>query len=209
MGREVIPLLKDINKTGEVWNILGFFDDSKTKGELINGLPVLGGMEELNSWPSELCVAISVGIPATKMKIVEKIRNPRISFPVLIHPSVIIGEREYVSIGKGTIICAGNILTTNIRIGEFVLFNLSCTVTHDDVIGDYCSFMPGVSISGEDIIGRGVYVGTGANIINRINIGDNVTVGAGAVVVRDLPSGCTAVGVPARPVKFHSVNSSK
>ena len=34
-------------------------------------------------------------------------------------------------------------------------------------------------------------------------IGKGCIIGAGAVVNRTLPSFCTAVGVPARPVKFH------
>ncbi len=204
MGREVIPLIKDINKIEKQWNIIGFFDDDPKKERMINGFPVLGGIAELNSWPTELCLAISIGRPATKRNIIKRINNPKISFPTLIHPSVIIGEREHVSIGKGTIICAGTIITTNVKIGDFVLFNLSCTITHDDIISDYCSLMPSVCISGEDVLGRGVYVGTGAKIINGINVGENVTIGAGAVVIKDLPPNCTAVGVPALPVHFLS-----
>jgi serine O-acetyltransferase len=38
-----------------------------------------------------------------------------------------------------------------------------------------------------------------------ITVGDNVTLGAGAVVVKDLPSNCTAVGVPAKVIKEKNV----
>lgn len=34
-------------------------------------------------------------------------------------------------------------------------------------------------------------------------IGDYTIVGAGAVVAKTLPAKCTAVGVPAKPIKFH------
>ena len=63
--------------------------------------------------------------------------------------------------------------------------------------------MPSVNISGEVIVGEGVYVGTGAKIINQLEIGDYTIVGAGAVVAKPLPAKCTAVGVPAKPIKFH------
>ena len=66
-----------------------------------------------------------------------------------------------------------------------------------------CSFMPAVNISGEVNIGEAVYVGTGAKIINRLEIGHDTVIGAGAVVAKSLPSKCTAVGIPAKPVKFH------
>ena len=63
--------------------------------------------------------------------------------------------------------------------------------------------MPSVNISGEVKIEEGVYVGTGAKIINQLEIGKNTIVGAGAVVAKSLPADCTAVGVPAKPIKFN------
>lgn len=63
--------------------------------------------------------------------------------------------------------------------------------------------MPTVNISGEVIVNEAVYVGTGAKIINLLEIGENTIVGAGAVVSKSLPANCTAVGIPAKPIKFH------
>jgi acetyltransferase-like isoleucine patch superfamily enzyme len=40
-----------------------------------------------------------------------------------------------------------------------------------------------------------------AIIMPNVHIGDNVVVGAGAVVTKDLPSGCLAVGMPAKVIK--------
>ena len=48
-----------------------------------------------------------------------------------------------------------------------------------------------------------MYVGTGAKIINLLSIGNSTIVGAGAVVSKSLPAHCTAVGIPAKPIKFH------
>ena len=120
----------------------------------------------------------------------------------MIHPSVIIGD-EHVAIGKGCIICAGSFITCNIDIKDFVILNLMCTVGHDTVINSYASFMPSVNISGEVVIHESVYVGTGAKIINQLEIGMQTIVGAGAVVSKSLPEKCTAVGIPAKPIKFH------
>jgi acetyltransferase-like isoleucine patch superfamily enzyme len=63
--------------------------------------------------------------------------------------------------------------------------------------------MPTVNISGEVIIEDAVYVGTGAKIINQLTIGENTIIGSGAVVAKTLPANCTAVGIPAKPIKFH------
>ena len=205
-GREFAFLIEDINKKNYLWEIIGFFDDTK-KDEIINDYKVLGGIEELNKLKEELFLVIAVGDPIFKKKIVESIKNPLIRFPILIHPSVIISDR--VEIGEGSIICAGNIITTNIRIGKHVIINLDCTIGHDAIINDYCSLMPSVNVSGETEMGECSYLGTGSLIINQRKIGKNVTIGAGSSVIRNIPDNCTAVGSPAKPIKFKKIISQK
>lgn len=51
------------------------------------------------------------------------------------------------------------------------------------------------------IIGESVYIGTRAIILGDIHIGNNAKIGAGVLVLKDVPEGCTAVGVPARIIK--------
>lgn len=50
-------------------------------------------------------------------------------------------------------------------------------------------------------IGEDCYIGARAIIIGNIEIGDNCKIGAGAVVVNDIPSNCTAIGIPAKIIK--------
>ena len=113
----------------------------------------------MNLTQEPLSIVIAVGEPRLKAKIRGKYNNPLISFPTLVHPSVIFGDKESIKIGQGSIVCAGCILTTDINIKDFVTLNLQCTVGHDTVIGNYSSFMPSVNISGEVDIKEGVYVG--------------------------------------------------
>lgn len=202
-GREVLALIKDINRVTQTWSIVGFFDDGHEKGEIINGYPILGKTEDLNNWKTPISLVVSIGNPIVKKRILDKITNSLVDYPTLIHPTVWIGDKEFVELGDGCIICAGNLITTNIRIEDFVILNLGCTVGHDTVIKKYSAFMPSVNISGEVNVGEGVYVGTGAKIINQLEIGDYTIVGAGAVVSKSLPPNCTAVGVPAKPIKYN------
>lgn len=203
-GREVMMLIEQINVADKRFEIVGFFDDKIAKGVCVNGYPVLGGITELNAWTDgSLNMALAFGEPEVKRNILSKINNNRICFPSLIHPSVIMGAESLVKIGEGCIICANTLLTVNIVLHDFVILNLGCTVGHDVEIGRFSSFMPSVNISGEVVIGNGVYCGTGTKIINQLEIGEWTKIGAGAVVTQSLPSHCTAVGVPARPIKFH------
>lgn len=204
-GREVLEQIHDINMVEPTYEILGFFDDGHPSGEFVHGYPTLGGVKELNEWKEPIGIVIAIGTPSIKMAILNNIKNSLVDYPTIIHPSVMIGDRKYVKIGKGCIICSATIITTDIEIGDFVIINLACTVGHDTVIKDYASFMPTCNISGEVVIEEGVYCGTGVKIINQTSIGDNAIIGAGAVVAKPIPAKCTAVGVPAKPIKFHEM----
>ncbi len=51
------------------------------------------------------------------------------------------------------------------------------------------------------LVKRGASIGSGATLLGGITIGENALVGAGSVVTRDVLSGSTVVGNPARVVK--------
>lgn len=58
------------------------------------------------------------------------------------------------------------------------------------------------------ILGSNIYIGAGAKIIGGARVGNNVKIGANAVVVKDIPDGATAVGVPARVIKFRQESTA-
>lgn len=201
-AREVLWLVEEINRTEAQWNVLGFLDeDEKSHGCLLNGKMVLGGLDWFNSYEGEIYAVCAVGNSLVKKKLVSSLNGRGIKYPVLIHPSVI--RSEYVEFGDGCIVCAGNIFTTNIEVGSHVSFHPGCTIGHDVEVFDYATVLPGVNISGNVELGEGCNIGTNATIIQGIKIGAWSVVGAGSVLVKDIPPKCTAVGVPAKPIKFH------
>lgn len=48
------------------------------------------------------------------------------------------------------------------------------------------------------LIGDDVVIGAGATLLGPIKVGSGAKIGAGAVVLSDVPTGATAVGVPAK-----------
>lgn len=205
-GREVAWLIEDINKVNHEWNIVGFVDDNaKLHGKKINGYKIIGGIELLKNM-EEVYVSFGLGSPKIKEFILNRLKEfNNIKFTNLIHPSVIIAP--YSELGEGNIICANNILSVNSKILNNVTVNLGCTIGHDVVLEDFVTVSPGVNLSGFVTVKKGADVGTGSSVVQGLTIGENTVIGAGAVVVNNLPESCTAVGAPAKPIKFHKKNS--
>jgi serine O-acetyltransferase len=80
-----------------------------------------------------------------------------------------------------------------IVISGYTKFGDNCTIRNGVTIGLRHENLPLAPTFGND-----VNIGTGAKVLGPITIGDNVDIGANAVVIKDVPSNCIAVGVPAK-----------
>lgn len=199
-AREVLWIFREANKVKPRWDVLGFVDDDKTKhGTIVCDLPVLGGFEWFEGINrGDVQILCGIGSTQIKKRLADESRNAGLEFCTLIHPEAKMSQ--YVSVGHGSIITAGNIITTQVQLGDHVTVNLSCTVGHDCNIGDFCTIAPGVHLSGYSTIGEGADLGTGCVVLPGVKVGSWSKIGAGAVVVKDVPDGVTVVGVPARIV---------
>lgn len=200
-GREVAWLVERINKVNPTWNLMGFIDDApEMQGKSVNGYTVLGTTEDVSKFDAHYVCAI--GSAKVRELIINRISETKkdVQFATLIDPCVEMSE--LVKVGEGTIICAHCILTVNIEIGNHVIINLDCTVGHDAILQDFVTLYPSVNVSGITNIGHCSELGTGVQIIQAKTVGNYSIVGAGAVIVKDIPDKCTAVGSPAKPIKF-------
>ena len=202
-AKEVAWLVETCNEDNKQFEVVCFIDDNPEKeGKKSNGYSVLNLKTAQELFPHAK-VVIGVGSPRTRQAIMEKATFAGYAFATVIHPKVEMSP--WVEIGDGTVICAGNILTTNITLGQHVQVNLDCTIGHDVIMEDFATLAPGVHVSGWVHLGKRVYVGTGAVIINGteeapIKIGDDAVIGAGACVIESVANGLTVAGVPAKPV---------
>ncbi len=132
----------------------------------------------------------------------------RLRFINLIHPSASfgVGQEEIIQAKQGVIVCAGVRFTRNIQVGDFCIFNLNATISHDVVIDECVYVAPGAHITGNVFIGARTWVGIGVAINQgcenqKLCIGNDSVIGSGAVVINDCEPYAVYVGVPAKKIK--------
>ena len=203
LAREVYWVFCDSNeKTAQKWKVLGFIDDNRANlGKNLCGLTVLGDFRWFKRRGiGQVKAVCAMGSPRAKRSMVERAARVGLEFCTIVHPSVQMSK--YVDLGFGTVITAGCILTTQVRIGNHVFLNLDTTVGHDVVIEGFVNMAPGCHISGNVTLKEGTDLGTGAVVLQGITVGQWSTVGAGAVVIEDVPDNAVVVGVPARVIRY-------
>lgn len=194
-GREILCLLNDIyahfgkNIYGQVVFVVN--EEYLNENEIMD-VPVFG-YEGFDF--SSYQVLISPGDPKLRNKIATLLPN-NTNFGTVIHPQAIVSK--WVTLGEGSIVCAGSIITCNIALGKHTQINLQTTIGHDTQIGDFFTSAPGAKISGNCKIGDHVYVGTNASIKEKISITNDVIIGMGASVTRNIITSGTYIGTPAK-----------
>ena len=208
-GREVACMIIKFNELAlskgkeEPWRIIGFFDDGIEKGKAVSHYgSILGGIEEVNAYSKPLALAVSIGNPKIRKKVVEKINNPNISFPNLIYPDIWYADKSTFEIGFGNIIGGACTMSCDVKIGNFNIFNGFVNTGHDVKVGDFNSIMPGTRISGMVSIDTENMLGANSLILQLLKVGKRVTVGAGAVLMTKPKDDCTYIGNPAKLIKF-------
>lgn len=202
-ARDTAWLIDELARAGSPYRFSGFvLSDLKFLGARDSKERLLGDFSWLEQHASEVdALALGIGTPAVRLALAEQLTRewPRLEWPVLVHPSVQL-DRESAELGRGSMIACGTAGTVNLKLKDFALVNVGCTLGHEASIGRGSVINHGASISGGVVLGDGVLVGTGARVLQYLEVGEGATIGAGAVVTKNVPPAAVMVGVPARPL---------
>lgn len=201
-GQVVADILQCPENNRAAYQPIGFLDDDpKLAGKAILNLPVLGSISSLEAHDFDE-VIVAIGNNETRMKIFDSLCAKSVKFANAVHPHGSISPSA--ELGKGAMVCAGVVVNPASAVGDNVILNTGCTIDHHNRIGVHAHIAPGVHLGGEVEIGEGALIGIGATVLPGCVIGAWAIVGAGAVVTKDIPDYATAVGVPARIIKYPS-----
>ena len=202
-AKVIIEILKSCNI--KIAYCIGKENDSET----CLGIPVLKedhNLEKLfNTGLKKIFVAI--GSNNLRAKITKEIKE--IGFEIInaISPYSIISKSA--TLGTGIAIMPGAIINASCNISDNSIINTGATIDHDCSVGIGCHIGPQCALAGNVTIGEGTFLGIGTKVIPGILIGTNSILGAGSVVINNINSNCTAVGVPAKPIKQTRIEKNK
>ncbi len=176
------------------------FTDVSSAPPLLGRIPYLGNDSVVLERDKEdifLANGIgSVSVPGLRRKIFEEFCLKGYAFPPVISRKAYLSA--HATMGQGTVLFPGAVVQTDVSLGENVIINTGAIVDHGCRVGNHVHIAPGAVLSGDVIIENHCHIGTGASILQGITIGSGAVVAAGAVVVRDVKSGETVFGVPAK-----------
>jgi sugar O-acyltransferase (sialic acid O-acetyltransferase NeuD family) len=194
----------DIIERAGAHRIVGLLDDTKPKGMIELGYPILGGCADLAEVirlhnPAGFFVAI--GDNWNRSVIAGKIRELAPALPAItaVHPSAQIAR--IAELRPGVAVMAGAVVNSNASIGPFCIVNTRAAVDHDSYLDEFSSIGPGATLAGNVHVGAYSAICLHACVAEKISVGSHTVVGAGSVVLDDLPGGVLAYGTPARVVK--------
>lgn len=167
-------------------------------------LPYLGSDDDLVRQYANTDVIAALGLGKTRvddrrMQLLTSLARAGLRFPPIVAPSATVhGD---VTLGDGTVVLDGAVVTTGARLGRGCIVNTLAGVDHDAVLGDDVHVAPGATVCGDVVIGDHCLIAAGATLIQGVHVCGGTLVGAGATVVRNIHEPGTYLGTPAKRVR--------
>lgn len=170
-----------------------YIDDAEPQVQL--NAPLISGISDYIPQEKDRVIC-TVGKPASRKIVVEKLLERNVLFQSFIHDSVVLAED--ISIGEGTVLCPGVVVQPNVEIGDHVHIGSNCTVGHDTKVGEFVSLSPLVNLMSSIEVQDGVFFGGSSVILPGVVVASEAVVGAAAVVTKSVPESVLVTGVPGK-----------
>ncbi|MBU0638222.1 MAG: acetyltransferase [Planctomycetes bacterium] len=184
---------------GGKYRTVGFLDSDTTKhGHEVDGLPVFGGLEQLERLLKQGVTGglVAIGDNRTRVRIAEQLRAAGVTLVSAIHPLSSISPSAQV--GEHVILAARVTICVHAVIGPHCVLSAGTIVEHDNVLGSGVFLHPAVRLAGTVTVEDYATIGIGAAVIPGRRIRSGAHVEPGAVVITDVPPNTIIGGVPAR-----------
>jgi len=194
-------VLECMASDGKQIELIGYLNDNTPEGGMIGDYPVLGETNDWESLSNEVFFhfsLLSVGRMKQRVSLIKGFNIPEVRLVSLIHPTAQIAKS--VKIGLGTLITAHAVIQPGASLGCCCSVRSGANIGHDVQVDNFVYIGPNSTLSGYSRVGLGGFLAPNSILRDRIIMGEYSVLGAGSAALKDIPSGTTWLGVPAKRI---------
>ena len=183
------------------YEVIGWVNDFLPKGHMVNGYPVLGGIDSIPDLLNEENVYFMwaihmVGKGTLREKLYSKASIPMDRLATIVHKSSFIADTAILE--PGAFVMANSYVGPASVIGSCTLVMANCCIGHNTTIGRGGHISAGAVVSSYVKIGVYSDICLAATVIEKAEIGDYSVAGASSLVLKNIKDYEVHVGQPAR-----------
>ncbi|NLO47701.1 MAG: hypothetical protein GX111_05200 [Clostridiales bacterium] len=123
-----------------------------------------------------------------------------LKYATLIHPTAKISK--HVTIGEGTVVSYGCILSVNVVLGSQVYLNMRTVIGHDSVIEDFTTCLINCIVAGNVLVKESALLGSNCVIKEKKTIGACSKISMGVTVFFDVDDDVVVMNSPPKSMNF-------
>lgn len=179
------------------YELVGFIDEF-TQSKTHLDIPILASsINELDN-PEQYVYFIAIGNNINRKRWYDILVERKLRIINVVDKSAIVSPKAVL--GTGCFIGKFAVVNSKSVIGNNCIINTRALVEHGCIVSDHVNLSTNTVINGDVKVGTGSFIGSCSVTIGQLTIGEWSTVGAGAVVIKNVGSGITVAGVPAKVI---------
>ena len=187
-SKDFAKQIREFAEENEKYEVVGYFDDFDEKGALIDGLPILGKLREVESVYQQGafdCVFLASGYNNFQFReFAYSSLKGKVPFATIIMDHVRMGKN--VHLGEGIFIGCNSTIGDNSSIGDNVFIHGHSEIGHDNTIGSHTYISGRFNSAGFVNLGKRNFYGICVIISDHIDICDDVWIGLGCIVAQNI-----------------------